>query len=593
MKRLIPLIGLAVPLFAGTAQAQTLVSNLVVGLDPANTMAFLTVASNPPSEFAVKLGSNMVLRLDNPLCTGTCTGDLNYLRVTLAPFSQDLVISGGPGGTAHVNFDNPTLMIVGPVPLQSDGLQFIVPIGTTVSFTATISGTATIGSDTETIPSQLAGDELATTSPLLIGLDVNRQLMSFNGTFPFDFQASGTLDGVDVNLNLPGSVSVIGVGLAPFADVPPVAVATAPATAACGAPVMLDGSQSTDGNGPQDIVFYNWERPDGTLIASGKTVTVTLPPGTNVVVLHVVDTQGIEGTAQVTVQVAGDSAPVFAGTPLPVVQVACGAVTLTPPVATSACGFPVTVTSNAPAFFRAGRTTVTWTARSSSGLTSTTTQVVVAQLGDDPACCPAGTHVILGTSNDDVLVGTSGNDCIIGRGGQDTISGLGGDDIISGGDGDDHISGGPGNDVINGGSGQDVITGDDGNDVINGGQGDDTLNGGNGDDILNGGGNNDHCTGGPGFDLFFQCIVVDTVDVSTAATDTFNVCQCHPTKCQDCATQAQACQSTPGCPTIIGCVAATPGCHQPNECSQTCENGLSQQAIAQAGLLASCLGGCQ
>ena len=514
--------------------------------------------------------------------------------MTLAPFSQDLVISGGPGGTAHVNFDSPTLMIVGPVPLQTDGLQFIVPVGTTVSFTATISGTATVGSDTVAIPSQLAGNELATSSPLLIGLDVGRQLASLDGTFPFNFQATGTVDNVDVNVSLPGSVTVVGSGLSPFADVPPVAVATAPATVACGAPVTLDGSRSSDGNGVQDIVAYNWERPDGTLIASGKTVTVTLPSGSNVVVLHVVDTQGIEGTAQVTVNVGADTPPVFSSnTPTVVHAAACGSLTLTPPVATSPCGLPVTVTSNAPSFFRAGRTTVTWTARTSSGLTATFTQVVVAELGDDPACCPAGTHVIVGTSNDDVLVGTSGPDCIIGRGGQDTISGLGGDDIISGGDGDDHISGGPGNDIINGGSGQDHITGDDGNDDINGGPGDDTLDGGNGNDVLDGGGNNDHCTGGPGIDVFSRCIVVDTVDVPPGPTDTFDVCQCRPSKCQDCTAQARACQSTPGCPTIIGCVAATPGCNQPNECSLTCENGLSQQAITQAGLLSSCLGGCQ
>ena len=66
MKRLIPLIGLAVPLFAGPAQAQTLVSNVVVGLDPAHTMSFLTVGSNPPSQFAVTLGSNMVFRARQP-----------------------------------------------------------------------------------------------------------------------------------------------------------------------------------------------------------------------------------------------------------------------------------------------------------------------------------------------------------------------------------------------------------------------------------------------------------------------------------------------------------------------------------------------
>jgi len=593
MKPRMTAIGLAIPIacLANAAWAQTLTSNLVVGLDPVRTMAFLTTGNNPAVQLAVTPGSNMIFGLTDPLCVGAgCTGTLNYLRITIAPFSQDLDIVGGPGGAAHLAFQNATLLIAGPVPMQNDGSQFVVPAGTPTSFTATMSGNATVGSDNIAIPTQLAASTGTTTAPVLIRIDVARQIMTFNGVFPVNFHAAGTIDNVDVNVDLAGSVQVLGSGISPFADVPPVAVATAPAVATCGQPVTLDGSRSTDANGPQDIVAYRWTTPSGTLIATGPTVSVTLPPGDDVVVLHVVDQLGIEGTARVTVHVNIDTPPTFS-TPLPVIQVAtCGSVTLTPPVAVSACGSPVTVTSNAPAFFRAGRTVVTWTARTASGLTATATQLVAVSPGDDPACCPPGTHVIVGTSNNDTLNGTSGADCILGLGAQDVINGNGGDDIISGGEGDDRISGGSGNDVINGGNGQDRITGDDGDDALSGGGGDDLIDGGNGNDALNGGGGNDRCTGGAGIDSFVACMIQDTIDLPPL--DTFPVCQCRPSKCADCSAQAQACSTTPGCASIVGCVAATPNCNQPNECVSACENNVSQQAITQAGLLTSCLGGC-
>ncbi len=582
----------ALVLSGGIAQAQSVTqSNIVVGIDPAQTLAFLTTGGNTPRQFDIKRGSNMIFRLDNPFCTGSCTGDLNYLRVTMGQFSQDLTIAGGPGGTAHLIFDNPTLVIVGPVPMQTDGLQFIVPTGTTVSFSATMSGTANIGSDHITIPSQIAGSQLTTTSPLLLRLDANRQLMTFQGIFPFQFQTSGTVDGVDISINVSGSVQVLGSALSPFADLPPTARASVSGGASCGRPVTLDASASTDPNGPADIAAYRWTRPDGTLLATGKVVSLTLPAGNQAIVLHVIDTQGVEATTQVTVNVT-EPAPMFAANPAPAFANTCGAVSLTPPQAISACGFPVTVTSNAPSFFPAGRTVVTWTARTSSGLTATVTQQVIVFLGDNPACCPPGSNIIVGTSNNDTLNGTPGRDCILGLGAQDVINGNGGDDIISGGEGDDRISGGAGDDVISGGGGQDRITGDDGNDAISGGFGDDTLEGNNGDDILNGGGNNDRCTGGVGVDVFVACMVQDAVDVPTTTTDAFNVCDCRQNKCMDCTTQAQACTATAGCPTIIGCVAATPSCNLPHECSATCESGLSSLAISRARDLASCLGGC-
>jgi len=50
--------------------------------------------------------------------------------------------------------------------------------------------------------------------------------------------------------------------------------------------------------------------------------------------------------------------------------------------------------------------------------------------------------------------------------------------------------------------------------------------------------------------------------------------------------------ATPGCRAIIRCVASIASCHQPNECAAVCENGFPQDAISQAALVTSCLGGC-
>jgi hypothetical protein len=201
----------------------------------------------------------------------------------------------------------------------------------------------------------------------------------------------------------------------------------------------------------------------------------------------------------------------------------------------------VTVTNDAPAKFPPGTTTVTWTATDQAGNTTTATQRVTVLLTNNSACCPAGTNVIVGTSNNNTLNGTNGSDCILGLGAQDTINGNGGVDYISGGDGNDVINGGDGNDVVfggsatdslTGGSGADTLFGDDGDDVLNGGigndrlnggqgqdqlngqdgndtlygdSGDDTLSGGNGNDNLVGGTNNDNCNGGTGTNTFAQC----------------------------------------------------------------------------------------
>jgi Ca2+-binding RTX toxin-like protein len=213
------------------------------------------------------------------------------------------------------------------------------------------------------------------------------------------------------------------------------------------------------------------------------------------------------------------------------------------------CG-SVTVTNNAPAKFPLGITIVTWTAKDPAGNIATKTTTVTTDLGDDVSCCPAGSNIIKGTSNNDTLTGTSGADCILGLGGQDTIRGNGGNDAMSGGEGNDEIWGGDGNDWLAGGTGQDKLHGDNGNDTLSGndgddlmwggadddrlmggqgqdqifgetgndnlegGVGDDTLNGGTGNDFLRGGADHDNLSGGGGTD---QC-VQDGGDTLTACT---------------------------------------------------------------------------
>jgi Ca2+-binding RTX toxin-like protein len=214
-----------------------------------------------------------------------------------------------------------------------------------------------------------------------------------------------------------------------------------------------------------------------------------------------------------------DHPPIVA--PLPPVTVrTCHIPSLPRPVVSSACG-PVTFDNNAPTTFPLGSTVVTWTFTDALGNVLTAPQTVTAVLGDDPSCCPAGTHVIMGTSNNDNITGTAGADCILGLGGQDTISGGGGDDYISGGDGNDVIDGGSGNDHIWGGSGQDQITGGIGNDIIDGGDGDDICRGGDGDDVIHGGDGQDQLFGESGNDQLFGDTGDDTLD-GGAGNDSLN-----------------------------------------------------------------------
>jgi Ca2+-binding RTX toxin-like protein len=243
--------------------------------------------------------------------------------------------------------------------------------------------------------------------------------------------------------------------------------------------------------------------PDGPPPVCTLAPTGPFSLGNTPVTLTCLDSAGATASCVAVVTVVDTSAPSIS---CPVsVNVPCtsasGATATFSVSSADNCGAGAAIcTRPSGSLFPIGTTLNTCTVVDASGNPTSCSFYVTVNLGDDPVCCPAGTRLILGDSNNNLLSGTSGSDCILGRGGQDTINGNGGNDFISGGDGDDVISGGAGNDLICGGSGQDRVYGDTGRDVISGADGDDQCYGGDQDDTLLGGQGQDRLYGDNGND---------------------------------------------------------------------------------------------
>jgi Ca2+-binding RTX toxin-like protein len=280
--------------------------------------------------------------------------------------------------------------------------------------------------------------------------------------------------------------------------------------------VTLTGSGASLSGAP---VTYGWASPGVTLQQATQAVaTGSFSFGTHVVTLTV--KHGGDITTDTVVIKVVDTTPPVLNVPADVTAATCTAVSIGQATATDGCG-SVTITNDAPASYRAGVRLVTWRATDQAGNQTVRTQRVAVGLGDNQACCPAGYHVVIGTSNNDTLTGTSGNDCILGKGGQDTIHSLGGDDIISGGDGDDILEGGDGNDLIDGGTGQDILRGQAGSDTLLGLAGDDQCYGGDGDDVLFGGDGQDRLFGENDNDVLYGEIGSDRLE-GGPGNDTLN-----------------------------------------------------------------------
>jgi Ca2+-binding RTX toxin-like protein len=357
----------------------------------------------------------------------------------------------------------------------------------------------------------------------------------------------------------------------PLTDCSTADIGMATATDECGlGPVVVNSNHAPDDVFPLGPTTVIWTAADGAKNSVDATQVVT-----------VTDTTG----------------PTFTLVPPDITTTTCTGLVLQQPTAEDSCGGNVTFTSNAPTKYPLGTTIVTWTALDARGNTRTATQRVTVLLGDNPSCCPAGTNIIQGNSNNNTLNGTSGSDCILGKGAQDTINGNGGNDFISGGDGNDIITGGLGNDVIFAGSGQDNVNGNDGNDAIDGGDGDDTVQGGAGDDILHGGQGQDSVQGQDGNDVLFGDTGDDTLqggngndtlagnggnDHCDGGTGTNIFEQCEFGATNSCADLAQN-----GTETAIDCGGGCPACDE----GLTCSAGSDCQSNVCSGTCQSIAGG--
>jgi Ca2+-binding RTX toxin-like protein len=481
--------------------------DLIIAIDPASFISISANGTEAPVSITsglVNLEANNPAACHNPTAANPCVMTVNLIRLALNTFSFS-------GHTVTQG----SVVINGPIAVTDQGGGITIPAGTPAFATAVIEGS-----------------RFSSTTPLPadghLNVDVAEQQATADITVDLSFDVDGN--------TIAATGVVFATSLTPFVNLPPVANAGPDQQVPCPGPVTLNGSASTDPN--DSPTTFVWSE-GGAQLGVGTIITPVLGAGTHNILLEVFDRFGARGTDSVTVTVA-NPAPVFTFVPAAITTTSCGTLSVGNAQATSACG-TVTVTRSGPTSFFAGESTVTFTATSSTGTVATATTTVTVLLDTNAACCPPGTHVIVGTSNNDVINGTTGNDCILGLGGQDTISGGGGNDVISGGDGDDIIDGGAGNDILFGGTGQDTMTGGTGDDLLFGGDGDDTmhgndgndrlhgglgqdhifgdnnddqlfgddgddqLNGGTGNDLLNGGGLHDTCTGGGGTDTFVTC----------------------------------------------------------------------------------------
>ncbi len=257
-------------------------------------------------------------------------------------------------------------------------------------------------------------------------------------------------------------------------------------------------------------VTYQWDAPGVALDAPTEAVTSgSFPLGTTVASLAV--TRGNEEAVDYAIIEVVDTTPPVITAPPDIELPSCFGGDIGQATASDSCGGAVEIDNDAPATFKAGVWTITWTATDAAGRQAVDTQRVVVGLGEDPACCPTGSNVVLGTSNDDVLFGTSGPDCMLGFGAQDTLLGFGGDDVLSGGEGDDVLRGGSGSDLLEGGNGQDDLFGGAQDDALYGGGGDDLCYGGDGDDLLSGGQGQDELYGDADDDELYGDVGDDTL----------------------------------------------------------------------------------
>jgi hypothetical protein len=144
----------------------------------------------------------------------------------------------------------------------------------------------------------------------------------------------------------------------------------------------LDGTLSSDPDG--DALTYSWKDAGGNVVGTEATVTLSQGLGTYVFSLTVTDPSGLPAEDTVSITIRDTTPPVLAAPPditVPESDPMGTAVNLGQPTVSDNYDTVFTVSSNAPALFPLGDTTVTWTVSDSSGNTSSAQQKVTVEPG--------------------------------------------------------------------------------------------------------------------------------------------------------------------------------------------------------------------
>jgi hypothetical protein len=187
-----------------------------------------------------------------------------------------------------------------------------------------------------------------------------------------------------VKLLWDGPEAKLGISL-PSTNEDPVADAGADQTIeADGNPTSftLDGTLSIDPDG--DTLTYSWKDAGGNVVGTEATVTLSQGLGTYVFSLTVTDPSGLPAEDTVSITIRDTTPPVLAAPPditVPESDPMGTAVNLGQPTVSDNYDTVFTVSSNAPALFPLGGTTVTWTVSDSSGNTSSAQQKVTVEPG--------------------------------------------------------------------------------------------------------------------------------------------------------------------------------------------------------------------
>jgi hypothetical protein len=263
--------------------------------------------------------------------------------------------------------------VAGPAPQQFQGLDFLGADGVSISGVGGFGG----GTCPAVNPGDCSFGGTSAAAPHTAGCDaLVRQLVGANAA-PATIRTR--LASTAVDFPPAGEDSTTGAGQVDcFA-------ALLPPRAVC-----QNRTVNTD---PGVCTAANASIDDGSFDTGGGPITLAQSPaspyplGDTLVTLTATDTDNLFDTCQATIRVRDLELPVLHNVPAPV-QVEQTALAGTPvtvplPTATDNCGGPLIVTSNAPAVFPLGTTTVTFSVTDASGNT-TTAQTTVTVVDTTP-----------------------------------------------------------------------------------------------------------------------------------------------------------------------------------------------------------------